>query len=179
MEKLLERLNGLGKYQVFLLLLIGLISILSAFTVFSSIFTAGQHRIICTNNADNTTLSDSCQGWTNLKKSVSKEQSDYRCRLSHEYYGNTMINEWGFQCQEITKASMVTTVFMFGMLFTFVGGWLGDKYGRRFVCVGSIIGLNFASVASEILISKFQLDVKTQYLIYVVSQFFLGFLGKN
>ena len=88
------------------------------------------------------------------------------------------VSEWGFECKKIHKASMVTSVFMSSMIFTFIGGFIGDKYGRRIICVISVVGLTTASVFSEILITKLVLDQDIQYLIYTISQFFVGIFGE-
>jgi len=183
MEKLLISLNGFGLYQRLLLFLIGIINIIIAISCFGSIFTNAEHKIICTNKIDNSTLTsygNNCDRWEALRGKTDNERQNisFECHLDHSYYGRTMIDEWGFQCDRVRKASLVTSVYMASMLFTFVGGYIGDQYGRRTICIVSAVAMSVASVSSEILMTKFGLDNDMQYIIFIVAQFIIGLAGK-
>ncbi len=185
MEKLLNSLNGFGLFQKLLLFLIGIINIVLAISCFGSIFTNAEHKIICINKDDNTMLFNTkdlnnCDRWETLrgKTDIEKQNITFDCRLDHSFYGKTMIDEWGFQCKHIRKASLVTSVYMASMLFTFVGGYIGDKYGRRKICILAAMAMSFASVSSEILMTKFGLDDDIQYIVFIVAQFIIGLSGK-
>ena len=157
MEKLLNRIGGFGTYQQFILLITGLISSLTASTIYSSIFTSAKHRLGCVSNLNNVSKSEyeSCQIWTEMQEANTTLDQTYNCEFSHEYYGNTIINEWGLQCNKIYLASLLQSIFMVGCMFTFVGGWFSDRYGRRKALIGSAILLNITIVVCEILVQKF------------------------
>lgn len=178
MEKLLNRLNGFGRYQRFIMLLIGLISSLTSFTVYSSIFTSARHKLNCYSKITNKTVENSCEIWQAMKTDSSLNQS-YSCEFSDDYYGNTLVSEWGLQCNKYYMAAFLQTLFMIGCMFTVVGGWFGDRYGRRSVMICSAILLTLVITITEISIQKFDLSFKAQYTIYMVAQFFIGFLGNN
>lgn len=177
MEKFLNRINGFGKYQKFMLFLIGLISIMRSFMGHSIVFTAAQHKLECKDKIRNIKVDNGCDIWSALKLNSSRFNGTYECSFSDEYYGNTIINEWNFQCDKIYLASFIHTALMLGALFSFIGGWFSDRYGRKLACLISCSCLNFIIVFSEILIQKFNFSINTQFLIYLVAQFFIGFLS--
>ena len=159
MEKFLNRINGFGKYQKFIMLLVGLISSLTSFTVYSSVFTSGKHKLTCYNKLKNVSVDNSCQIWTDMKTDPSLNQT-YDCEFSHEFYGNTLISEWNLQCNKLYMAAFLQTAFMVGCMFTVVGGWFGDRYGRRAVMIVSVVLLTIVVLTTEIIIQKFELSFK-------------------
>lgn len=55
-------------------------------------------------------------------------------------------------------------------------GIFSDKYGRRFVCLAMSIILSLSIIICEALQAEmFNLSNETLYLVYLTSQFFLGF----
>lgn len=178
MELILTNLNGFGKYQKIILFLVGLISFLSAFLLFAPVFTAGQPKLICKHHADQTVLPNSCEAWKALKDNPELSNSSYTCEFQDQYYGRTIVDEWGLYCDRLYLSSAVTTAFIIGTMFSFVGGWIGDNYGRRVICLMSLAGIFLPSAISEIAITKFSFDWYTNYLIYTTAQFFIGFWSK-
>lgn len=159
MEQLLIRLNGFGKYQKFILFLISLIASLTAFTTYSSIFTIANPELSCSAKGENSSVINSCEIWNSLKLNHSLNEV-YECKFSTEYYGNTIITEWGFECDKLYMGSFLQTMFMVGCLFTFIGGWFSDRYGRKFIVVNSAIVLNITILISELLLQKFDLSIE-------------------
>lgn len=180
MELILTNLNGFGKYQKIILFLIGLISFLCAFLLFSPVFTAAQPKLTCKYLADKTVLPNSCEAWKALKTNPGKfsNNNSYTCDFEDQYYGQTIVTEWSLYCDRLYLSSTVTTSFMIGTMFSFIGGWIGDNYGRRFSCLMSLAGIFVPSAISEIAITKFSFDWYTNYLIYTTAQFFIGFWSK-
>ena len=176
MEKLLNKLNGFGKYQKFILFLIGLITALVGYSTYSSVFTAANNNLHCTNKVKNVAVTNNCEVWTILKSNASLNNT-YACEFSDEYYGNTIVSEWGFQCDKIYLATLLQSAFMIGSMLSFIGGWLSDHYGRKIVCIASIIGLNLAVITSEIFISKFELEITEKFTIYGIAQLLVGFFS--
>jgi len=73
MEKLLLRINGFGKYQKFILFLVGLLSLMRGYLGYSSIFTTAKHELKCIDKINHTIVptSQSCEIWSALKKNSS------------------------------------------------------------------------------------------------------------
>lgn len=73
MEKLLLRINGFGKFQKFILFLVGLISIMRAYLGYSAIFTTARQELECTNVLEQTPVaaSESCRVWSALQANSS------------------------------------------------------------------------------------------------------------
>ncbi len=167
MEKFLNRIDGFGKYQKFLLFLLGLISLLKAMTNHSVVFSTALPVLECRDLSDNRTLQaeQSCRVWKN---------SSYVCQFSTEYYGNTIITEWSLACENLYKASFIHTVFMIGSILSFFGGVISDKFGRKKALILSCVFLAGTISTSEIMIQKLNFSVNTQYIIYVISQAFVG-----
>ncbi len=111
MEKLLIRINGFGKFQKLILLLIALNSLFTAILVYGSVFTSAHHGLKCIDTTNNITVDNTCQAWTSLKNNLSATQM-YECEFSYEYYGNTLVSEWGLQCDKAYLASFLQTAFM-------------------------------------------------------------------
>lgn len=177
MELILNRINGYGIYQKLIHCLLGLFVSLAGVITYSNVFVIANQELVCTNANERTMQSENCDAWENLIQNPNLSNS-YTCEFSRKYYDKTLVNEWGFQCSKIYLASFVTTAFILGTLLSFMGGFIGDKYGRRTTCIISLVIICLSSVISEILITKFSLDVNTKYLIYLVAQFFLGLFSK-
>lgn len=176
MEKLLNKLNGFGKYQKYILFLIGLISALVGYSTYSSVFTAAIHNLYCTNKANNVLVSNSCEVWSSLKNNATLNDT-FNCEFDDQYYGNTIVSEWTLQCDRIYLTTVLQSAFMIGAMVSFLGGWLSDHYGRKTVCIGSIVGLSLAVIIPEIFISKFHLEIMQKFMIYAVGQFLVGFFS--
>lgn len=86
-----------------------------------------------------------------------------------------MTNEWGFECYNYYKATFAHTAQMFGGLFSFIGGWFSDRYGRKIVVKSSFVAFFFTISVCEIINQKFSFDTKYKYAIYLIAQFLLGF----
>ena len=178
MELILTNLNGFGKYQKSILFLIGLVSMLCAFFNFAPVFTTAQPKLTCKYQANGTELpNNNCEAWRALQNNP-ELNSSYTCEFNSQFYGRTIVSEWGLYCDRLYLASSVTTLYMIGQIFSFIGGWIGDKFGRRVICILSLAGVCLSATISEVVISKFSLDWYTQYVVYSIGQFFLGFWSK-
>ncbi len=167
MEKFLNRINGFGKYQKFLLFLFGLISLLKAFTNHSVVFSTALPDLECRHQSENRTLTTEqpCQVWKN---------NSYDCQFSTEYYGNTIITEWKLACENFYLATFIHTAVMIGSVLSLFGGVISDRFGRKKALVLCCVLLAGTISISEILIQKLNFSVKTQYIIYLISQALVG-----
>lgn len=99
----------------------------------------------------------------------------FECHFSDEYYGSSMVNEWGFECYNYYKATFAHTAHMSGGLFSFIGGWFSDRYGRKIVVKVSFVAIFVTMALCEIFSQKSGLDVAYKYAAYLGAQFLLGF----
>lgn len=86
-----------------------------------------------------------------------------------------MTNEWGFECYNYYKATFAHTAQMFGGLFSFIGGWFSDRYGRKVVVKVSFVAIFVTMSACEIINQKLSFDTQYKYVLYLTAQFLLGF----
>jgi len=65
---------------------------------------------------------------------------------------------------------------MVGALVSFFMGYFSDKYGRWTVCLLMSILMSLSLIINELLqFEIFGLETNYKYIIYVISQFYLGF----
>ena len=144
MEKVLNNLNPFGKFQKLSVLLVGLSSALVAMLTYSTVFILAEPKLICTINRQNLTeaqffnntlylndTSENCKVWNHLVNQINQTQTnDYRrissgeisCEFDKNYYGLSIVNEWGLVCKKKYLATSTQTFFLLG---TFTGIFLG------------------------------------------------------
>jgi MFS family permease len=203
MDDVIESVGSFGKFQYRVIVLIGLISALSSALLYATIFIAGEPELFCkieridnysnyTNNGQNVTEElDQCKIWSLIMKSNNSKfiQGDnyilksedinfkYECYFDKTYYDKTIINEWNLVCDRNYKASLTQTVHIFGSIFGFCGGILGDKLGRRRSVLIFFVLLTLTLVISQfLLLNIIHLSIDSKYIIYSVSQFLIGLL---
>lgn len=92
------------------------------------------------------------------------------------YYGVTIVTEWNLFCDRLHLSSITQTVFMIGSFLSLSIGVLSDRFGRKKMSVLMTIFLGVVTLISEIFQSSyFDLSFEAKYIIYLVSQFLVGF----
>jgi hypothetical protein len=122
MDKILNEINGFGKYQKVLLVLIGLMSSLDAMAIYATVFIAAKPKLMCKIKDSNSTeyLSNTCEVWSNLTKAKELNlTSSYECDWDTEYYGQTIINEWNLICDRVYLVSLTQVISFLLNLFAF------------------------------------------------------------
>jgi hypothetical protein len=122
MDKILNEINGFGKYQKVLLVLIGLMSSLDAMAIYATVFIAAKPKLMCKIKDSNITeyLSNTCEVWSNLTKAKELNiSSSYECDWDTEYYGQTIINEWNLICDRVYLVSLTQVISFLLNLFAF------------------------------------------------------------
>jgi OCT family organic cation transporter-like MFS transporter 4/5 len=80
-------------------------------------------------------------------------------------------------CNEKFKASLTQTIHIFGSIFGFCGGIVGDKYGRRRSVLVFFVALILTlSISQFFMLDTIQLSADFKYTIYCLSQFLVGLL---
>lgn len=124
-----DELSTFGKYQKFILLLAGTISIFTAMPIFSTVFTAAYPDLICSRLNDSIREENSCQIWNELESN--RNDSNYECKFDTSYYGKTIITEWNLVCNKEYLASLTQTLYLIGTFSSIFVGYLSDNYGRK------------------------------------------------
>ena len=112
MDKILDDINGFGRYQKLVLFVIGAMSSLNAMAIFATVFIAAEPELVCrfsNKNDTNSTLDNSqkCDIWKNVTKSKELNiSSPYHCEWDTKYYGLTIINEWELICDRAYLAGL-------------------------------------------------------------------------
>lgn len=202
MDELIEKAGEFGRFQYRVILIVGLVSALSSACIYATIFIAAEPAFLCNRPTyerdENTTTrvtlvthdienneDDSCVIWESLKNESKHRNgydnlttASYECKFDQEFYGKTIINEWKLICDDYYKASLTQTAHMFGSIFGFCGGILGDRYGRRRSVLIFSFFLTITLLFSQLLLSTdyLSLDINVKYIIYTMSQFLIGLL---
>lgn len=110
MDRILDEIDGFGKYQKLVLCLIGSMSSLDAMALFATVFVAAKPKLMCRlKEYNNSTeiLSNTCELWSNITKAQEQNSSTpYQCDWDNEYYGLTIINEWNLICDRVYLFSL-------------------------------------------------------------------------
>ena len=77
-------------------------------------------------------------------------------------------------CEDYYLTGFIHTAFMIGGILSFFGGMLSDHLGRKIACITLSVLLTGTIVISEILIQKINFSIRTQYIIYFISQLLVG-----
>lgn len=177
MDVLINQAGGFGRYQKMMLAIVGSVSSLASVSTYLSIFTNASPTLTCIDKSSGVSVQpdDICKGaWSNF--TADNENSQYNCTFDRTYYGDTIVTEWGLVCDKMKWTSMTQTMFMLGALSSFFAGYFSDKYGRRIVCMTMSTILSLTVILCEALQSQmFDLDSDSQYTVFLVTQFLVGF----
>ena len=111
MDKILDEINGFGRYQKIVLFVIGAMSSLNAMAIYATVFIAAEPELLCkfTDDSSNKTIDNNlkCDIWKNFTKSKELNvSSPYQCNWDTKYYGLTIINEWELICDRAYLAGL-------------------------------------------------------------------------
>jgi len=188
MDTVFNIIEPFGRYQKCFLIIAGNIAMLSAMTIYSTIFKAAAPELICKPKLANSTLQFStvssepqavCDIWHKLNANESYADL-YECQFDKKYYGSTIITEWGLVCEKNFLAGLTQTFYMIGAFACLFVGYFSDRFGRKktLTCVSAF--LSFFLIVSEVLqLNVFKFSMLTRYVIYSVSQFFIGICGNS
>lgn len=127
---------------------------------------------------------ESCQVWISTRNNatavgqLTDTNSSLRCGFDRTYYGRTIINEWMLICDKHYKAGLTQTIHIFGSIFAFCSGVLGDRFGRRTSVLLFSFLLTFTLLFAQVFLTFewFDLSIEAKYWIYSIAQFLIGFL---
>jgi MFS family permease len=206
MDNIIESVGEFGKFQKCVLLIVGLLSALSSATIYATIFTAAEPPFQCSHRSlkpdpppsssidGNSILpshnnsfmfnsssliieNDTCKVWASLLGNRTYYSQHYECHFDRQHYRSTIITEWELVCDTYWLAALTQTIQMFGSIFGFCGGIIGDRYGRRTSTLLFAVSLTVTLVVSQfLLIPYFEYSLSYKYAIYSVSQFMIGLL---
>lgn len=181
MEDIFNSIGPFGRYQKFVLVLAGLVTSMTAVTIYSTIFSAVDPGLICSlKNDTNTSLSNQCEIWSMIKKAnLMNETTEYECHFDKKYYDLTMVNDWDLVCEKAYMAGLTQTLYMVGTVCGLFIGFFSDKYGRQRSSLLLAIMTSMVLIVSEVLQLKvFGLSNDVLYIFYSIGQFLIGALAK-
>ena len=126
MDRILDELNGFGKYQKLTLIVICTMSILNALVMFASVFVAAEPKLNCKYKSDEGSNSSvlnfndtfRCDAWLSLKKSAQLNlSSPYECEWDTEWYGKTIVNEWDLICDRLFLVNLSQVISPYFIIF--------------------------------------------------------------
>ncbi|CAF1032868.1 unnamed protein product [Brachionus calyciflorus] len=172
MESILLRIGPFGKYQKLCTLVVGLISIMCAMTVYSTVFILAEPKIKCVDLITNQTLSNSsnqCDLWE------SKNKTNYECHFESNIYGSTIVTDWNLICNKSIYASLIQTFYLIGTFLSLTMGYLADKYGRKKISLLTSIIITLLYFLNDIIdLNSLSISTTTRYVIYSISQVING-----
>ena len=184
MERLIEQVGGFGRYQKFILFMVGLCTGLIGFTTYASIFVLAKPDLKCSikSNASNLIHEksnlelDSCKIFSNITESKQNGQEEmYECNYDKQYYGISLVTELDLICEKNYLRNLTQTIWMFGCFCTFFIGYFSDKYGRKKVLLSVLISTTICFILCSISQSSLlDLSDSAKYNVYAASQFILG-----
>ena len=181
MDTVFNIIEPFGRYQKCFLIIAGNIAMLSAMTIYSTIFKAAAPELVCKPKLTNSTIVSSsasgpqavCDIWHKLNTNESYSDM-YECQFDKRYYGSTIITEWGLVCEKNFLASLTQTFYMIGAFSCLFVGYFSDRFGRKktLTCVSAFLSI-FLIVSEVLQLNVFEISMQTRYVIYSVSQFLI------
>ena len=175
MDAILESIGAFGLYQKSILPIFGLLSMISAITVYSTVFTLADPKLICI-NIDNSTISDDmkCDIWKNFTNSK-VNNSKYECYFDKTYYHYTMITDLSLVCEKKVYASLLQTFYLVGTFSTLVVGFFSDRFGRKKTILISMVILSITLILTQLVnVNIIKLELMAKYVINSIAQFTIG-----
>ncbi len=157
-------------------------------TIFSTIFIAAKPKFLCDDTTDpspnKTYIVNSCDIWSNITKiddngvyrfNSTQYSAQYSCRFDRTYYGETIITDWGLICERSVLAGLTQSIYIAGSFCAIFSGYIGDRYGRKKSTMIFLCLLSINVVLTEVLqLKQIPIRVNGRYIIYCISQFFVG-----
>ncbi|RNA29949.1 Solute carrier family 22 member [Brachionus plicatilis] len=175
MENVLEKVGPFGKFQKCSLIVIGVVSMISAMTVFSTVFLLAEPNIVCvdlTNNQTISNMSNQCQLWATHNK------TSFKCRMDESVFGSTIVSDWNLICNRSIFMSLIQTFYMIGTIFSFILGYLADRYGRKKTSILAAASIMVVYLVNNIInLEILNIDHKTRYLVFLISQIVSGMMN--
>jgi hypothetical protein len=175
MENMFVSVGEFGRFQYKITIIIGLISALTSACIYATIFITAEPKLTCIHNHHlngsstvNVELSDeeTCEIFQNLKPSLSAEAQNYTCSFDTHYYEKTIITEYNLVCNRQYLAGLTQTSHILGATFSFFGGIIGDKYGRRKSTLLFSFLLAVCLIVTQVLLDIKSLSVEFRYAIF-------------
>jgi len=176
MDKLFEEIGSFGKYQKLILVLIGGISSLVSMNFYGTIFVTSEPELICSALSNSTKLpTDSCEIWSIINSAEHPLKDQYECYFDKNYYGSTIITEWGLVCDKKYLASLTQTIYMIGTISGMVGGVISDRFGRKLSNRMFIVLLSSTIIICQIFtVKELNFSISFRYMFYCINMFLSG-----
>ena len=175
MEIILEKAGSFGKFQKCTLIVIGSVSMIGAMTVFSTVFLLAEPKIVCFDRTTNQTIKNSsnqCNLWE------IQNQSNFKCRIEPGIYGATIVSDWGLICNKSIFMSLIQTFYMLGTIFSFILGYLADKYGRKKTSIMAAASIMLIYLVNNIInLELFNINLSARYTFFLISQIINGMMN--
>ena len=129
MDQVLELVGPIGKYQKLMILLIGSLSALTAYTFFATVFINATPNLTCVNKSKNNEIvsaDETCIAWNNFTAS-SSSSSPFHCSFDTTYFGRTVITEWSLVCDRVYLTGIGDTIYMIGSFLSLFVGFFSDR----------------------------------------------------
>lgn len=194
MDALIEPAGSFGRFQKLNLFIIGCITSLAAVYYSLVILNYLEPNIKCrlssyhipnrTEYINQLNKESICNLWHNYTihffDTSPREKRLYWCYLSDTYgYGSNVVTEWNLVCKHKYLASISQSFFLFGTLCAFLSEKVGSRFGRKKASFSFISLLILFQIITLVLLSDIKFanfKAEYRYLIYSVSQFFIGIL---
>lgn len=177
MEIVLEKVGSFGKFQKCSLITIGAATMISAMTVYSTVFLLAEPKIVCydiTTSLVITNSSNQCYLW----EIQNHNQSSFKCRIEPATYGTTIASDWSLICNKSIFMSLIQTFYMLGTIFSFILGYLADRYGRKKTIILAATAIMLVYLINNIINLEFlNINVKTRFTIFLLSQTINGMMN--
>lgn len=176
-EIILEDIGGFGKYQVLILLLASVSSIVSACNHLSPIFLAFSPSFECTPSESNGTsyISQSPSNDTSISSLFANDpacfdSSGMDCQ-TFSYDGTVMarsiVTHFNLVCARLPLLPLVSSTYMAGvMLTTIFSGFFSDRLGRRTIVL-TLTAIHVIATFATCFATK-------SYLAFILARFFVG-----
>lgn len=115
-------------------------------------------------------LKQANQGYCNFDRLISRTYQNYTACESYVYYSenyqSTIISEFDLVCGNAWLASLSSSIFAVGTgIGGLIGGFLSDKYGRKYVLLSSVAIMGLSAGFSYF---------STSIYMFIIFRFFMG-----
>ena len=111
MDKILDEIDPIGRFQKLSVFLISCLSSFSAATIYSTIFTTAKPKLFCYFDNETTLIDNKIK--CDILSNVSSNFKN--CTYDETFYGSTIINEWNLICDKKYLSNLTQTFYMIGM----------------------------------------------------------------